>query len=89
MPEALAHDWQQLSELIEATAERQDVPCRSGRIMPLSAWTDDDQGTQGLAAEACLHCPVIEACREYGVTHKKEAGVYGGLTEYQRKEATP
>lgn len=86
VPENLAHDWRGITALIEATAERQVVPCRNGRTVPIEFWTSNDTQEQKAAATACGQCPVLAQCTAYGVTHPKEVGIYGGLTERQRNE---
>lgn len=50
-------------------------------------WTSEDPDFQALAAAACLDCPVLALCRDYGLEHHKELGVYGGLTEKDRRAA--
>ncbi|NYI41502.1 WhiB family transcriptional regulator [Demequina lutea] len=87
MPKSLAHDWRGITALIEATALRQVVPCFNGDETPHELWTSDDTQEQKAAATACGQCPVLEQCRQYGIDHPKESGVYGGLTERQRTQA--
>lgn len=33
----------------------------------------------------CQLCPVRELCLAYALDHKEKAGVWGGMTEYQRR----
>jgi hypothetical protein len=87
LPAALAHDWRGLQDLIDATAQRQRVPCRQGRDKSRSWWTSDNATEQAAAAEACAGCPVLTQCRAYGIDHPKESGVYGAMTEKQRAQA--
>lgn len=87
MPEALAHDWRNLSELIDAMASRQGVPCRNGEGVPHEWWTSDSLAERNKAARECGKCPVIAQCAAYGVAHPKEVGVYAGMTETQREQA--
>ncbi|NYI41244.1 WhiB family transcriptional regulator [Demequina lutea] len=84
MPEALRHSWRNLSALIEATAERQVVPCFNGTDVPRMWWTSDDQRQRAEAATACAICPVLTQCSQYGIDNPKEVGVYGGMSERQR-----
>ena len=88
LPDALAHDWRNLCDLIDATAQRQTVPCRNGHQPPPASWTSDDTTEQTAAATACGPCPVLAQCRTYGIDHPKETGIYGGLTPHQRKDTT-
>jgi len=39
------------------------------------------------AVALCGSCPVFFACREFGVVHADEGGVWGGLTQPQRRRA--
>lgn len=88
MPDALRHDWGNLLALIEETAHRQVVPCRNGRTVPPTWWTSDVAKERDAAAKECRACPVLTACRDYGLEHPDEVGVYGGATEWKRtKEA--
>lgn len=36
------------------------------------------------AKEVCLQCPVLTRCREWAITHY-EVGIWGGLTERERR----
>ncbi|MFM7271470.1 MAG: WhiB family transcriptional regulator [Actinomycetes bacterium] len=74
------HDW-------DASAWRRDALCRSSNpdlFFPI--------GATGLAAdqieaakEICGICPVAEACLEFAMETNQEAGVWGGLTEDERR----
>lgn len=86
MPEALRHDWQNLTELVNAAASRDVVPCRNGEQVPHSFWTSDNAAEQTEAAAACGPCPARDACLAYGIQHPAESGVYA-LTERQRAKA--
>lgn len=33
----------------------------------------------------CQRCPVIEQCRAYGLEHEDVVGVWGGLTDAERR----
>jgi len=59
------------------------IPCLSAS--DVAAWTSDDPDDQAVAARACEPCPAIEPCRLYGVVFPKEAGVYGAMTEHDRR----
>ena len=37
------------------------------------------------AVAVCAHCPVMERCREHGVSVREPYGVWGGLTEHDRE----
>jgi len=87
VPDALRHDWRNLSELIEATARRQTVPCFNGEDLPREWWTSESKAERVKAAKECGTCPALTQCRQYGVQHPKESGVYGGLIESQREQA--
>jgi hypothetical protein len=86
IPDALAHDWSGLMALVEATAQRQTVPCRNGQQTPPAWWTSDAPREQTAAATACGTCPVLAQCRAYGIDHTTETGVYGALTDRDRAQ---
>ncbi len=88
MPDTLRHDWLNLSALIEGTAHRQVVPCFNGAGLRHAHWTSDNASERNEAARECATCPIVTQCRQYGIDHPKETGVYGGLNERERvKEA--
>lgn len=74
-----------LLDLLDAhdTAGR-PIPCR---VDPDPAWTSDDPEDQAFAARLCARCPALDHCRAYGTAFHKEAGVYGGTTEFQRRKS--
>jgi len=37
------------------------------------------------AVRVCQRCPVQESCLDYALTHDIDFGVWGGLTERQRR----
>jgi WhiB family transcriptional regulator, redox-sensing transcriptional regulator len=57
----------------------------------LCAQTDPEQffpdpGAQSRAAKAvCSHCPVRAECLEYAIEHDERWGVWGGLSERERR----
>ena len=48
-------------------------------------WTSDFPTQQSRAAALCGGCPALAACADYARRHPAERGVYGGLTERQRR----
>lgn len=38
------------------------------------------------AVSVCASCPVLERCRQHGLTVREPYGVWGGLTEDDREE---
>lgn len=42
-----------------------------------------------LAKAVCARCPVRRECLEYAITNREPFGVWGGLTEHQRRELHP
>lgn len=63
------------------------IPCQATDRYAAAAWTSDEIDEQLVAAAACGPCPVWRACGAYGLAHLDEAGVYGGMTETQRRSA--
>lgn len=84
MPRDLAHAWVNLVSLVDDYAERQPIPCRIGDP-PIDAWTSTTATDQAIAAAACRRCPALIQCRRYGLENPREVGVYGGLTEKERR----
>lgn len=39
------------------------------------------------AKAVCACCPVLAECREYGIEHPDESGIWGGLSQKQRWKA--
>jgi WhiB family transcriptional regulator, redox-sensing transcriptional regulator len=37
------------------------------------------------AKKVCLACPIQPECREYALTHEERFGVWGGLSEKERR----
>jgi WhiB family redox-sensing transcriptional regulator len=54
------------------------------------AWVDPDiffmKELEDFSQTICEKCPLIEQCAEYAVSNQIAEGVWGGLTENQRKE---
>jgi WhiB family redox-sensing transcriptional regulator len=46
--------------------------------------SDDDDAAEE-AQSICALCPVREACLEYALTAREKEGVWGGLTERERR----
>lgn len=44
---------------------------------------DSDDAAE--AKEICARCPVREACSEYAIANHERIGVWGGLTERERR----
>lgn len=44
---------------------------------------EEDDGLE--AKEICAHCSVREICLEHAITHREKIGVWGGLTERERR----
>jgi WhiB family redox-sensing transcriptional regulator len=45
----------------------------------------DEKTQMDYAATVCKDCPVRETCHEYAVRNRFDHGVFGGLTEEQRR----
>lgn len=46
---------------------------------------DDEEDTDGAARAVCAACPVRAACLAQALIDREELGVWGGLTERQRR----
>lgn len=77
--------WRTLAELlnVEAEAWQADAVC---------AQTDPDSfypargGSTKAAKLVCSGCPVIEECLEFALEHEERHGVWGGLSERERRK---
>ncbi|MGH9264658.1 MAG: WhiB family transcriptional regulator [Acidimicrobiales bacterium] len=61
---------------------RQDAACRdldTGLFFPET----EEEAAQALAV--CAACPVREACLEFALITRQDDGVWGGMTETDRK----
>ncbi|MDO9498110.1 MAG: WhiB family transcriptional regulator [Nocardioides sp.] len=47
-------------------------------------FTSDDQEERAEAAAACGACPVVAACRRFGIDNKEPAHVWGGIDRTPR-----
>lgn len=63
--------------------------CWAVPIADRAVWTSDDPTEQRDAARRCAPCPALTACRAYGLEHHDERGVYGALTETERRPRKP
>ncbi len=64
---------------------RQQARCRG---MPTEVFYPDTEENDDAAAPAkaiCAECPVREACLEYALAAREKYGVWGGLTERERR----
>ena len=52
---------------------------------PDAGWTAEDVEEQQLAASLCHRCPAVEPCRTYGLAFPLEFGVYGAMTDHDRR----
>lgn len=46
-----------------------------------------DQGSHGsrAAKKVCAKCPVLQSCRDYALARPELTGIWGGLTDAERK----
>lgn len=61
---------------------RQLARCRGADPEIFYAVTDEEAEE---AKEICSLCPVRETCLEYALVHREKHGVWGGLTERERR----
>jgi len=71
-----------LAELDRHTNAGRVIPCR---VWQLAGWTSEDVEEQQLAASLCHRCPALEPCRTYGLAFPLEHGVYGSMTDHERR----
>jgi WhiB family redox-sensing transcriptional regulator len=61
---------------------RQDAACRDADTSIFFPETDDEAAA---ALALCAACPVREACLEFALITRQDDGVWGGMTETERK----
>ena len=60
----------------------QDAACRDQDTNIFFPVTDEEAGP---AREICATCPVREECLEFALATRQDDGVWGGLTETERR----
>lgn len=45
-----------------------------------------DRGSHKAAKAVCACCPVLLECRDYGLGHPEVAGIWGGMSQNQRRK---
>lgn len=58
------------------------VPCAEDP----EVWVGARTWMESYAVRVCEFCPMRPACAEYGVKHPEEIGVWGGLTQLERRK---
>lgn len=61
---------------------RQDAACRDLDTNIFFPASDEEAGP---AKEICATCPVREECLEFALLTRQEDGVWGGMTETERR----
>lgn len=62
---------------------RQQASCRGVDPEIFYPVSEDDEATDAKAV--CALCPVRESCLEHALTMREKHGVWGGLTERERR----
>jgi WhiB family redox-sensing transcriptional regulator len=55
------------------------------RNLDTSMFFPDTEADADAAKDVCAQCPVREACLEYALATRQHDGVWGGLTESERR----
>lgn len=55
------------------------------RQIPGDLWFPEKGDSAKAAKQVCAACPVRQACLDYAMRHDERFGIYGGLTERERK----
>jgi WhiB family redox-sensing transcriptional regulator len=66
------------------TSWRQLARCRGVDPEVFYPVSDDDEAAEE-AKSICADCPVREACLEFALSTREKNGVWGGLTERERR----
>ncbi|MFC8731569.1 WhiB family transcriptional regulator [Luteimicrobium sp. NPDC057192] len=82
----LEQDHRALTNVIEELLDDGlRIPCIRSDTRQSAAWLSDNPKRQEIAATQCMGCLAIRECRRYVAKHPKEAGVWGGTTEKDRR----
>lgn len=49
-------------------------------------WFPEKGGSTRDAKRICLSCPVLVECRSYALAHEERFGIWGGLSERERRQ---
>ena len=61
---------------------RQDAACRD---LDTAIFFPDTEEEVATALAVCATCPVREACLEFALVTRQDDGIWGGLTETERR----
>jgi WhiB family redox-sensing transcriptional regulator len=61
---------------------RQDAACRD---LDTAVFFPDTEEEVAAALAVCAACPVREACLEFALVTRQDDGVWGGMTETERR----
>ena len=73
----------EFTALMSAVSPDATLPCNGGGA---EEWWSDDPRLQRRAAELCLACSLVQACRAYSLAAGEIKGVWGGTTPAQRRQ---
>lgn len=59
--------------------------CASCRGRPVAAFFPSTEGEVARAIALCRQCPVRDACLDYARAHRIDDGVWGGMSERDRR----
>jgi len=62
---------------------RDRAACKDPKVDNKDFFSETSSGIER-AKRVCERCPVVLACLEYALDHRREVGVWGGTTERQR-----
>lgn len=72
-----------MTRVVPPAAWRQHARCKGVDPEVFHPSEEDDDATEAKAI--CAVCPVREACLEHALTVREKHGVWGGLTERERR----
>jgi WhiB family redox-sensing transcriptional regulator len=80
-PERFTHE--QILDQLDAQPWRIDAICN--QTDPDAFFPDKGESSRA-AKRVCAGCPVREACLNYALVHQERFGVWGGLSERERRK---
>jgi WhiB family redox-sensing transcriptional regulator len=71
-----------MTERFDEADWRESGACRT---VPTAVFFPDTDSEAGPAKAICAVCPVREECLSFALANREEQGVWGGLTETERR----
>jgi len=84
-PNTSHHEWQDIPAMPHPPNWTTDAACITHYP---DLWYPDQGGSTRDAKQICARCPVQLECLQYALDHDERFGVWGGLSERERRRLT-